>query len=270
MQEVWKAVSGFESLYEVSNHGRVRSFDRICNHKDGTVTRRSGRVLKPALRAGYPFINLAADAIHKQENVHRLVAEAFCDKPDGCNVVNHLDGDKTNNHWLNLEWTTHAGNAAHAHATGLSKPRHGDESGTSKLTSVQVQEIRTAIIGGATGSSLAAQYGVHVMTISSIRTGRGWTRGDAATISSCKAAPRNLSHRGEGHPSHILTESSVIEIIKRLVQKQQQKHIAAEFKVNPVAISNINNGLAWGYLRVPGCGEPPYFRRSAQRVDKRA
>jgi len=140
----------------------------------------------------------------------------------------------------------------------------------SKLTQAEVSEIRNAIIEGATGTYLAEKYGVHVMTISNIRTGRRWSFGAEDAVAECKAAPRALSHRGEKHPGHILTESAVIEIIKRLVQKQQQKHIAAEFKVNPVTISNINNGLAWGYLRVPDCGEPPYFRRSAQRVDKRA
>lgn len=270
MQEVWKAVSGFESLYEVSNHGRVRSLDRICNHKDGAVTRRSGRVLKPALRAGYPFINLAADAIHKQENVHRLVAEAFCAKPDGCNVVNHIDGVKTNNHWLNLEWTTYSGNAAHACATGLNKTRYGADVTSSKLTQDQVSAIRSAIISGETGTALAAKHGVHVMTISNIRTGRCWSLGADDAVAECNSAPRKLSHRGESHPSHILTEASVVEIIKRLVQKQQQKQIAAEFNVNPVAISNINVGRSWSYLRVEGCGEPPYFRCSAQRRDKRA
>lgn len=51
--------------------------------------------------------------------MHRLVASAFIDKPDGCDIVNHLDGDKTNNRVDNLEWTTVSGNAAHAVEAGL-------------------------------------------------------------------------------------------------------------------------------------------------------
>lgn len=47
------------------------------------------------------------------ERVHRLVAMCFCEKPDGCNVVNHLDSNKTNNSADNLEWTTISGNTKH-------------------------------------------------------------------------------------------------------------------------------------------------------------
>ena len=46
-------------------------------------------------------------------------AAMFVKRPEGCDVVNHLDGDKQNNSHLNLEWTTYSGNMAHAHAKRL-------------------------------------------------------------------------------------------------------------------------------------------------------
>lgn len=38
--------------------------------------------------------------------VHRIVAQAFCDKPEDCDYVNHIDEDKHNNNASNLEWVT--------------------------------------------------------------------------------------------------------------------------------------------------------------------
>ncbi len=266
--ETWKPVTGYEALYEVSDLGRIRSMDRICQHKNGATSTRRGRILKPALRAGYPFINLCLDGIHRQVHVHRLVAEAFCPKEPGNEVVNHLDGDKTNNHAANLEWTTHQGNAAHAFASGLNRARHGEESHSSKLTADQVAAIRTSLINGETGVALAEKHGVHVMTISNIRNARSWREAETDDLAACQLADRKLSHKGEEHPSHILTERDVEQIIRRLIDKEQQKMIAFEFGVHPVAISNINNGLAWNHVRVAGCGEPPYYRRSAKRQTK--
>jgi hypothetical protein len=46
--------------------------------------------------------------------VHRLVAQHFLsEKPEGSNIVNHIDGNKSNNHVSNLEWTNHKGNMKH-------------------------------------------------------------------------------------------------------------------------------------------------------------
>jgi hypothetical protein len=56
---------------------------------------------------------------HKNFYVHILVAKAFLTKPDEYDMVNHIDGNKTNNTLENLEWTDASGNRIHAHATGL-------------------------------------------------------------------------------------------------------------------------------------------------------
>ena len=53
--------------------------------------------------------------------VHRLVAKCFLDPPDISerNIINHKDGDKSNNHYSNLEWCTQAENMVHAKLNGL-------------------------------------------------------------------------------------------------------------------------------------------------------
>jgi len=92
--------------YAVSEDGRVWSY-------------KTDKWLKPATTSnGYKSVRLN----NKTQNLHRLVAEAFCDKPEGCNQVNHIDGDKTNNHASNLEWVTMSENHKHAYFTGIRKP----------------------------------------------------------------------------------------------------------------------------------------------------
>ena len=94
--EEWKWVEGYEGKYEVSNHGRVKSYYRIDGPRIRTL-RKNNR--------GYPMMVTGA-APRKGLLVHRLVATAFVPNPNGYREVNHLDGNKTNNHYGNLEWTT--------------------------------------------------------------------------------------------------------------------------------------------------------------------
>ena len=57
--------------------------------------------------------------------VHRLVAIAYLNNPQKKDTVNHIDGNKENNHVSNLEWCTRSENCKHAYDTGLQKPYTG-------------------------------------------------------------------------------------------------------------------------------------------------
>lgn len=105
--EVWKDISGFEGLYQVSNTGKVLSLRR-------------NKVLKGKVdKYGYQCVVLW-DGKNNYRTIHRLVADAFVPKKDGCNVVNHLDSNKQNNSADNLEWTTVQGNTKHAYENSQS------------------------------------------------------------------------------------------------------------------------------------------------------
>ncbi len=106
----WRPVQGYESLYEVSDCGEVRKLVASGSHH------LSNNRLS---NYGYPTVSLCKDSKSTTTSIHRLVASAFCFRPDRCNDVNHKDGIKTNNRAGNLEWVTKQQNNAHAAAMGL-------------------------------------------------------------------------------------------------------------------------------------------------------
>jgi hypothetical protein len=110
-KEIWKPVTGREEFYEVSSTGKVRSL--VNRYK----TKGTFELSVYTNEKGYQSVDLAKPELRKY-SVHRLVAEAFCSKPEGCNVVNHLDNNPNNNNYINLEWTTYSGNLKHAQQQG--------------------------------------------------------------------------------------------------------------------------------------------------------
>ena len=114
MKEIWKAVSGFEGLYEVSNIGNVRSLDRTVTRKDGVVVSFKGKQLLPRLNHdGYLQVQISKCNKCKTVKVHRLVADAFMPNPLSLPEINHKDENKTNNAVTNLEWCSHKYNSCY-------------------------------------------------------------------------------------------------------------------------------------------------------------
>lgn len=99
MSEVWKNIEGYGNVYQVSDMGRVRSMRRMAAR---ILVQNKGQ-------DGYFKVGLY-DENRKQHTVfvHRLVAEAFIENPDGKNTVDHINMDKSDNRACNLRWATSA------------------------------------------------------------------------------------------------------------------------------------------------------------------
>jgi len=122
-KEVWKDVPGFVGLYEVSTFGRIRSLDRMAFNGVKWIPI-EGRILKLYVdRDKYYHVRLNKNGKKCNCKVHRLVASVFChnENPEKYNLVNHLDCNRTNNHFKNLDWTDNRGNTHHAKINGRFK-----------------------------------------------------------------------------------------------------------------------------------------------------
>ena len=155
--------------YVVTKSGRVFTYWR--NHKkwkEQKIRNHSN---------GY----LRASIDRKDVYVHRLVAECFCENPNGYKEVNHIDGDKKNNCADNLEWCSRSQNNRHAFATGLRQYQELKDISRSKAAVEQrkkrrkisfdtAQKIRA--IKGKTDREIARLYGITRGSVWQIRNGK--------------------------------------------------------------------------------------------------
>ncbi len=146
MGSEWKPVNGYDGLYEVSNHGAIRTVD--------------GRILVQWLNdQGYALVRLSQP--RTVARVHRLVAKAFIANPDSKPSVNHIDCDRSNNVWTNLEWCTQAENLRHSDNLGRMQRDYwvGRRSPAAMLSDEQVRSIRNLYSTGKySWESLAREF----------------------------------------------------------------------------------------------------------------
>ena len=150
--EEFKDINTYEGKYQISNLGRVKSLIRKGVTKE--------IILIPSISThGYYQITLFLKTKGKTFRIHRLVAESFIPNIMNKKEVNHIDGNKLNNHISNLEWCTRSENVSHALKTGLSnisitqkesiantmRKRIGDKNPNSK----KVIDLSTGIIYGS-------------------------------------------------------------------------------------------------------------------------
>ncbi len=172
-REEWRAVVGYEGLYEVSNLGRIRGLPKDVikvgvGGRKPHIAKRNGRLLKTDIGSqGYPCIQLTKDQKQKAFRVHRLILDAFVGiKPTPKHVARHLDGNRANSVLDNLCWGTDQDNADDIVKYG--------KRWTAKLTEVQVLSIRELAANKVNQYEIAKMFNCTQAAVNCIHLRKTW------------------------------------------------------------------------------------------------
>jgi hypothetical protein len=147
--------------YMVSNYGRILSL-KTLTFMEGTHNK------------GYVKIKLRHEGKVYQKFKHRIVAESFCANEENKPFVNHIDGNKDNNHPSNLEWVTSRENTHHAIDNGLIYTVC-ENSCFAKITNEKAHEICQLIDEGElTLKEIAKLLNVGYDCVKKIHMGKSW------------------------------------------------------------------------------------------------
>lgn len=133
-----KPIANFENRYSITRQGEVIN---LATNTALTPIKNPNGYLKVGLADG--------KGGHTQLSIHVLVAKHFLPNPYAHKQVNHIDGNKENNHMSNLEWCSASRNINHALETGL-RPGYMSADDKEKylqrvLAGEQVKDIAAAI-----------------------------------------------------------------------------------------------------------------------------
>jgi hypothetical protein len=224
--------------------------------EDGTVIGTQGRPLKPSLNRGYPVVVICyKDGTKKSKAVHRIVAETLLPPPTEeqlrecedrgykCMTVNHIDGNKENNHVSNLEWSTYRENNKHAVDSGLNTFRNGELSNFATITEDTVHAICKMLSDGSRNVDVVKEIGVSRSIVDQVRSGLNWKHissqydfpstsrrrklSDSSARWVCECLEKNMK------PSEILelSRNDLITrgVIKTIKRRNAYHHITKDF-----------------------------------------
>lgn len=185
--EIWKAIRGYEGLYEVSNLGRVKSLPKPINRTKSAYITKPKILALPVHESGYYRLNLRKNGKTSTRYVQNLVLEAFVSPRPHMQDADHIDKNIKNNKLSNLRWYPILYNSG---KTGYENPntrihqqrrngkiKNGEAMPWTKLTVADVIEIKKRLKAGEKNKSIAASYPIiNVTTISGIKRGLSWSQ----------------------------------------------------------------------------------------------
>ena len=162
--------------YEVSNYGRLRSFQSSTRQVD-EFSHAPSKLIKGSTIQGYRSLNIRSEGKTLNRYVHKLVAEQFVnhEHPDQTFVI-HLDHDKQNNYYQNLRWVTKDAMIEHNRQNPYLKNRTlPRQTRNYKLTESKVKIIKKLLLNDKNRlKMIAKQFGITHTQLNRIRSGENW------------------------------------------------------------------------------------------------
>ena len=259
-REVTDLITGNNPIYKVT--------------KEGRVYKRNGQEFEYNIRSGYLSIILSNDDEQYQVKVHRLVAYLYCPNysKDNLNVVDHIDGNKLNNHYSNLEWVTSSENQRRAIKSGLRTfdSISGESHYLATFTEAQLRECLSNPAFSPTMRLkdfrlIVAPLNLADKQVDNLLYGKSWH----SVTKDYGIVNRNtipLSERTVDK-SKKLTVNQVYEIHNHFFDGKSDRKIAALYGVSNVLISNIRSGKVWTHIK-PDKKFPTINDRRSLTVEK--
>lgn len=221
--ECWKPIPDFPG-YEVSNHGRVRSYRARGGNENGSswhISDRPQRILSQSEdNAGYLGVALCKNGKGYYSKIAQLVMNAFVGPPPYGLEICHNDGNRKNNHLSNLRYDTHSANIIDCILAGKK----------AKLTSEEVIEIRRRRATGDTYTEIAEDFPVVTNTIR-----------DVCNRYTYQHIGGPIAHGIDSRRK--LSDADIQSIKQRLLDDQvKQATVAREYGVSESLISRIKSG----------------------------
>lgn len=172
--EIWRPIKGYEQ-YEISNWGRIKHIKTV----DSSGREAYGKIMTQQTNSvGYLEVCLYKNetGIKNHFSIHRLVALHFLEQKEDKNIVHHIDANRKNNYYKNLEWSTYKENNDYANLRHVKRGGIGEENHFSKLSEQKVKEIRNKYSSEQyTQIELSRLYNVSNSAISNIVNYKSWS-----------------------------------------------------------------------------------------------
>lgn len=163
--EDWVPFPGYEGVYAISNHGRVK---RMAGYRA-----KVDRILRCSVHRGYLMATFSVNDIHDRKMVHIEVAKIFVPNPHSYPQVCHLDNDPGNPRADNLKWGTQSINIKDAHDQ---ERMGGEKHAMSRLTVADVKRVKKMFTNGVPILEISKTFSVSDGCIRSIRDGLTWKK----------------------------------------------------------------------------------------------
>lgn len=239
--ENWRAVVGYEGLYEVSDLGRVRSLDRVIEKPAlGFWNIRGITLAQHKTADGYLRVKVSRDGKARTVGVHQLVAAAFiCPIPFEAAEVNHKDLNKRNNTPGNLEWVSHQKNMDHANANGRGKPILGVKKAPKHSLGLVLEARRLSAEMSLTPAEISEKLNIRITSVWNILNNKSWAAPGSVYT------PRRGSAAVHKSKAVKLTLEQVREMRSEYAAGCRQVDLAKKYSVRQCTISAIVRHAIW-------------------------